>query len=410
MKVLYIDGVAQWGGASRSLTEVLNFCSSEIVEKYFVMCRGTVVPQYSKLATSAIIVNGLTRFDNTLYGYYRGLRWIILLREICNIPSTLFSLLKAQWKWKSIDIIHVNELTEIIPGILAKKLFKVPLVVHVRSVTYFNPSSYRCKWMHKLLLKYVDALIPIDENVKASLPDDLNTYVINNSYFPNSSNVDLEMVNNFNALKSNIFKVGFVGNVLKSKGIRELMEAARKISEIRDDIEFIIVGGEARNNKGFKPWLLRQFNLWEDSLAEAKEFISKYKLNSQVHFFGKTMDIATAYHGFNIVCFPSYYDAPGRPILEAAYFGVPSIACISRPMNDTFTHLETGYSIPAKDANALANAILYFADHPEEVVRMGSNAKQLAKKNFNAKKNAEKLVELYKSLLKAGSPEPRPRN
>ena len=43
--------------------------------------------------------------------------------------------------------------------------------------------------------------------------------------------------------------------------------------------------------------------------------------------------------------FPSYLNAPGRPIMEAGFFKVPSISCIDNPINDTFIDGKTGFSI-----------------------------------------------------------------
>ena len=39
-------------------------------------------------------------------------------------------------------------------------------------------------------------------------------------------------------------------------------------------------------------------------------------------------NIAQAYARMDVICFPSHYDAPGRPIFEAAFLKVPSIAAV----------------------------------------------------------------------------------
>ena len=44
---------------------------------------------------------GLSKFDNSILGYYRGLRWLILLREILLIFPTLFSVFNKK-KYKKI--------------------------------------------------------------------------------------------------------------------------------------------------------------------------------------------------------------------------------------------------------------------------------------------------------------------
>jgi hypothetical protein len=92
MKVLYIDGDGPLGGASRSLYELVNQLKPLGVRPYILVARGTVVSYYSKLAEEIITTYGLTRFDNTKYSHYRGVRWIIVLRELLRLPFTLTSI------------------------------------------------------------------------------------------------------------------------------------------------------------------------------------------------------------------------------------------------------------------------------------------------------------------------------
>ena len=65
----------------------------------------------------------------------------------------------------------------------------------------------------------------------------------------------------------------------------------------------------------------------------------------------------------DVLCFPSHYDAPGRPIFEAAFFGVPSIVAVRNPRPDTLVDGETGLAIRPHDADELAEAITRLATH-----------------------------------------------
>ena len=101
----------------------------------------------------------------------------------------------------------------------------------------------------------------------------------------------------------------------------------------------------------------------------------------------------------DVLCFPSRLDAVGRSIFEAAFFSVPSIVALTTYEDDAIIHNETGICIPPKDARALADAIKYFYENPSEVERMGKNANELAWKNFDIKKNALKLLNVYREVL-----------
>ena len=133
MRVLYIHMTGAFAGGCRSLYEVVRALPTGAVEPVFVAPRGSIHAFLSKLG-DMIETAGISQFDNTRYGYYRGLRWLVLLREIAFVPSTIAGLLRARRRWKSVDLIHINEITGLLPWLLARRLFKVPVVVHVRSV------------------------------------------------------------------------------------------------------------------------------------------------------------------------------------------------------------------------------------------------------------------------------------
>jgi glycosyltransferase involved in cell wall biosynthesis len=390
MKVLYIDGVGPFGGASRSLYEAVRALPKGEVEVYFVAAQGSVAPYYSELANDIIYAWGLTRFDNTKYSYYRGLRWLVVLRELVHLPSTLFAIARAKLRWKNIDLIHVNEITEILPMMVARWLFKIPVVVHVRSMARNDNKSVRCRWINGVLRNKVAAVVAIDESVKASLPDDLSVDVIHNSFTPKYAvNQDCEFFSKISRLNPSSFKIGFVGNLQLAKGLFDLLDAAKIVCEGGRNVEFLIVGDVDRKDIGFA----------QDIKSDLFNKIKEYGLAKNFFLLGATHDIQRAYEQFDVLCFPSHFDAPGRPIFEAAFSGVPSIAAINEPKPDTLIHNKTGLAVPPQNPAKLAEAILYFACNPAEIKRMGENARALAEANFNATTNAEKLLTIYHRIL-----------
>lgn len=404
MNVLYLDGVGPFGGASRSLYEVLRALPKEKVRKNFIVARGTVLPYYSELAEDMITVVGLTRFDNTRYSHYRGLRWIVILRELSHLPSTLAALIEARLRWKRVDLIHVNEITEILPAMLAGMLFKAPVVVHVRSVARKDRQSLRCQLLNSVLRKRAAAVIAIDESVRASLPDELVVDVIHNSFTPKyAQNPDSNFLNRLETIGRDSFKIGFVGNLLHSKGLFDLLDAARIVCDKGYEIDFLIVGDVARKDTGLNAWLLAKLGLAQDIKTELVEKIEQYGLSSRFHLLGATDDIQRAYEKFDVLCFPSHYDATGRPVFEAAFSGVPSIVAVNSPKPDTLIHMETGFAVPPRDPQKLAEAIEYFVSMPTEAKRMGRNARELAETNFSPVKNADLLYQLYKRVVLAAA-------
>ena len=113
--------------------------------------------------------------------------------------------------------------------------------------------------------------------------------------------------------------------------------------------------------------------------------------------FEKNLEVI--YSEVDLVCFPSHDPNPGRPIFEAGFFGVPSIACIENPEIDTFIPDVTGFKIDFKNPLSLAHAIMCLNDNPEKRLAMGNEAKKLSFKNFDALRNAKEILKIYKDLI-----------
>lgn len=402
IKVLYIDGDGPFGGASRSLFEAVRALPSGTVEPLFVASEGTALDFYRQVASDVVTTRGMSKFDNTRYSYYRGIRWLVLLREIFHIPFMLKALLQAKKRWNDIDLIHVNEAVYIFPALLAKWIYKAPLVVHVRSLERVDERSWRCKWLNKRLAQDAAAVVAINENTRATLPSNLKVDVIQNSFTAKSAATpDLNILTKLNALRPNSLKVGFVGNLHHSKGLFDMLDAAKLIRQAGKDVEFIIVGGVTIADKGLKAWALDKAGLAQNVADELSQRVAIDGLSECFHLLGATLDIKCVYDRIDVLCFPSHYDAPGRPVFEAAFSSVPCIVSVDNPRADTLVHGETGLAIPAKDPEKLAQAILQFADNRSEVNRMGENAKLLAESNFDPATNAKKLLAVYSRVVTA---------
>lgn len=400
INVLYIDGDGPLGGASRSLYEAVRGLPKGSVDPYFLVARGTASIFYERVARDIINTRGISKFDNTQYGHYRGIRWLILLREIFYFPYTIHALLKARFKWRMINLIHVNEYVYIFPALIAKIIFNAPLIVHVRSLPRIQDNSLRTRFVNKLMARFVDAVVAIDYNIQAPISKNMSVEVIHNSFRSEKLvTPDYDLEAQLDTLRSNALIVGFVGNLHHAKGLFDIFEAAKIVRNSGRNVEFVIVGGVTLQDEGIKAWLLKRLSLAQNIHAELKELIKKENLTQCFHLMGGTLDIKRAYDRFDVLLHPGHADAPGRPVFEAAFSSVPSIVSVSHPFPDTLVPGETGIAIPPKSPEKLAEAILYFADNPSEAIRMGKNAKVLAEANFNPEMNSRKLLMLYKHVI-----------
>ena len=122
-----------------------------------------------------------------------------------------------------------------------------------------------------------------------------------------------------------------------------------------------------------------------------------------IHLVDFTPHIEQVYRDLDVVCFPSHLEAAGRPVFEAAFYGVPSIVALSDALPDTFIEGQTGLRMEPHNAVSLADAIERLCRQPGEVTRMGEQARALAARNFDARRNAEKMLSVYRRLLQRES-------
>ena len=80
-----------------------------------------------------------------------------------------------------------------------------------------------------------------------------------------------------------------------------------------------MVGGATRPERGLRAWLLKRLGLWQDAQADVSAAVEASGLGDAIHFLGHTPDIQRIYERIDVLCFPSHFDAPGRPVFEAAF-------------------------------------------------------------------------------------------
>lgn len=403
IRVVVLCGVGPFGGASRSLYEVLRALPRGRVDVRIIAAAGTAVRYHQRVATDVVLARGISKLDHTKYSYYRGLRWIVLLRELFFVPFTISALVRARIRWGPADVVHANEITEIIPLLFARRLFNAAAITHVRSLQSEDGGLWRTRWVGRLLRKSVAAVIAIDENVRATLPADLRVDVIHNSFAAEPPQEVAGMLPQLAAASPyEELTVGFVGNLLRVKGLLDLVEAAALVRSTGRRVRYLVVGGSTRETRGLKHRLLTWLGLAQDVKAEFEAALMRHDMADAFVLLGHTDDVAAVYRQMDVLCFPSHLDAPGRPVFEAALLGVPSIVAVRNPRPDTLRDGVTGIAFEGRDVVALARAIEHLHDHPDVRRRMGSAARELATQNFTPASNAQRLLELYERVSRRG--------
>jgi glycosyltransferase involved in cell wall biosynthesis len=400
--VLYVHHAGAFGGASRSLLELTDGFAAGSATPRLVTQRGNVARIFEGRGIEVIETAGISRFDHTGFSHYRGKRWLLLLREAFYLPFTFLALLRARMRWTNIDLVHVNEVVAVPAILMSRWLFHCPVVVHVRSVQDARHDRLRSRFVRYVLQRRADAVIAIDETVRRSLPPGVVAEVVHNAYRPKAAAPENSgQPSPLPPKRPGVLRVAMVGNPLAFKGVREFAEAARLCRERNLSVEFVLVGIKSGDNQGLMQRLLKTTGFTHEAADELKRFVAKHRLEQSFNLLDFTQDIDRVYRDIDVLCFPSHLDAAGRPVFEAAFWKVPSIVAIRNPQPDTLIHKETGLCIEPGDPQAIVEAVAYFCGNPGERARMGEAAHRLALHNFDSRRNADRVLDIYRRVIEA---------
>ncbi len=87
-------------------------------------------------------------------------------------------------------------------------------------------------------------------------------------------------------------------------------------------------------------------------------------------------------------------------LLEAQASGVPVLSTYHADIPEVVVNGKSGFLVPERDSNALAERLEYLIDHPEEWSTMGREGRKHVEMNYNICKEADNLENIYDALIR----------
>ena len=166
-----------------------------------------------------------------------------------------------------------------------------------------------------------------------------------------------------------------IGRLLGDKGVREYVQAAQQVKQRYPQAQFDLVGWIDAN-----PNTITQSEL--DSWTAA----------GTVNFLGRLSDVRPAIANCSVYVLPSYREGTPRTVLEAMAMGRAVITTDAPGCRETVVDGDNGFLVSIKDADALAQAMLRFIEHPELITQMGQRSRAIAEEKYDVHKvNAQML-------------------
>ena len=141
------------------------------------------------------------------------------------------------------------------------------------------------------------------------------------------------------------------------------------------------------------------------ALKSSKAFEERLKAEAlklpegTVTFTGYVSDMTALRKQTDVELVCSGMEAFGRVTAEAMLSSNPVIGADSGATPELIVHGKNGFLFESGSAEALADRMRYFLEHPQEIARMGVEAYRGAKECFTARHNTDAVERLYAALL-----------
>lgn len=166
-----------------------------------------------------------------------------------------------------------------------------------------------------------------------------------------------------------------IGRILGEKGFRIYAEAARIVR---------------RSHPGAVFRLLGPFQTSPDAIPAAE--VRAWQAEGLIEYHEATRDVRPAIAACHVFVLPSYHEGMPRTVLEAMAMGRPILTTDVPGCRETVVAGENGFLVPKADAQALAERLLWFAEHRDAWPRMALKSRQMAEQRFDVREVNRELL------------------
>lgn len=365
IRVLHIISHLKLGGAQICLKQIVENASKDKIEHFIYPLRAKQIDMPIK--------GNILKFPYPDY----DTRKFFEISRIC--------------KKHDIDIIHAHLEKPAIAALLAKRLCKLPVIIHEHgsiSLPGHNNSFYR--FMLKRLWKKADVFISVSKSITEDLVtiagvDRNKIELIYNCVDDVAFKADLSVRNNIREslkLSKNDIVLGFAGRLVAQKGLDILIRSMQCLTKKSDQFK-LLVAGEGRKRK------------------ELERLSRKLHLQEKIRFLGFCENIQEVMCAFDIGLIPSRQEPFGIIALEFMRMKIPIITSGVDGLGEFVEDNVTGLITPNNTPEDICNCILRLVDESQLRKTIIENAYN-SSEDFGLKQYTGKIENLYIKLFSNG--------
>ncbi|MCF6339845.1 MAG: glycosyltransferase family 4 protein [Sulfurimonas sp.] len=332
------------------------------------------------------------------YGWKSKITFLnkFLVTKVFGTLTILFKLAFI-FKQKKISIIRATDPYYMgLIGLYYSKLFNIPLLVSIHSdydkryeldkngsFTILG-SRMLAKKLEKFILKKCDLIIPIRKHMKKDIINEYNIDENKIKIFPHG--IDFKKI--LNVKEMDIHKmfdldktkkiISFVGRVTKENYIDDIIYIVKKLSIMRSDFIFLIVGDGK-------------------DLEYMKNLVNNNNLDNCVKFIGfqdHNVVINVRKQSTVSLCLMA-----GFSLIEACACARPVISYDVEWHHELVKSAQTGFLVKEHDVDDVVSKLIFLLDNPELSGEYGKNAYLLANKAHNITNTTKIKQEIYLGVI-----------
>jgi glycosyltransferase involved in cell wall biosynthesis len=179
---------------------------------------------------------------------------------------------------------------------------------------------------------------------------------------------------------SDDFVVTCAANIRPSKGVDVLLTAIKQLTDL--ERLHLIIAGRDTDSKQFQ------------------SLIADSPMRNRIHLLGPRDDIVKIMAASNLYVQPSISgEGLSKAVPEAMGCNVPAIVTESGGVKELIEEGKTGFVIPVRDPDTMAERIRYCYKHPAETKAMGNAARARLADKFTVKNSIEGHIRFFEKLI-----------
>jgi colanic acid/amylovoran biosynthesis glycosyltransferase len=179
-----------------------------------------------------------------------------------------------------------------------------------------------------------------------------------------------------------------VARLVPFKGVEYSIRAVAEVAKKYQDLRYLIIGSGP---------LKEELENLAVSLGVSKnvEFLGSLSAEEIMKYVAQAHIFLLA----GIVAADGSCEAQGLVLLEAQAAGIPVVSTQVGGIPESVLDGKSGFLVPQRDVDALAEKLCYLIEHPEIWAQMGRAGCAHVKANYDINKLNDQLVELYEQIL-----------